>query len=65
MAVKQWNGLSLEEVRLLLTEKVEEELPGKLLGNFLCEVWQAVLFALIISKTNLVFITAGMLILCD
>lgn len=46
MAVKQWNGQSIEEVRLLFTEKVEEEIPGKLPGNFLYEVWQAVLFAL-------------------
>lgn len=37
---------SLEELRVLFTEKVEEELPGKLLGNFLSEVWWVVLFAL-------------------
>lgn len=52
-------------MRLLFTEKVEEELPGKLPGNFLYEVWQVVLFAFIILKTNLVFITAGMLIPSD
>lgn len=65
MAVKQWKGLSLKEVRLLFTEKVEEELPGKLPGNFLYEVWQAVLFALIIFKIYLAFIIAGKQFLSD
>lgn len=53
--------LSLEEVRLLFTEKVQEELPGKLLGNFLYEVWLVVLFALIILKTNLLSVTVVIL----